>query len=41
MEKAIEICRLTKTYGKKRGVRDISLVVESGDVFGFLGPNGA
>ena len=41
MEKAIEICRLTKSYGKKRGVRDISLVVESGDVFGFLGPNGA
>ncbi|MDE5679347.1 MAG: ABC transporter ATP-binding protein [Lachnospiraceae bacterium] len=40
-EKAIEIYGLTKSYGKKRGVRDISLVVEKGDVFGFLGPNGA
>lgn len=40
-EKAIEIYGLTKSYGKKRGVRDISLVVERGDVFGFLGPNGA
>lgn len=41
MEKAIEISGLTKSYGKKRGVQDISLVVEKGDVFGFLGPNGA
>lgn len=40
-EKAIEIYGLTKSYGKKRGVRDISLVVERGDIFGFLGPNGA
>lgn len=38
---AIEIYNLTKTYGKKRGVSDISLMVEEGDIFGFLGPNGA
>ena len=38
---AIEICNLTKTYGKKRGVSGISLQVEEGDIFGFLGPNGA
>ena len=39
--KAIEIRGLTKTYGKHRGVEDISLFVEQGDIFGFLGPNGA
>ena len=38
---AMEIEGLTKTYGKKRGVRDISFAVEEGDIFGFLGPNGA
>lgn len=38
---AIEIRHLTKTYGKHRGVEDVSLSVEEGDIFGFLGPNGA
>lgn len=38
---AIEIRQLTKTYGKNRGVEDLSLTVEEGDIFGFLGPNGA
>lgn len=38
---AIEITHLTKNYGKRRGVKDISLTVEKGDIFGFLGPNGA
>lgn len=40
-ENAIEIKNLTKFYGKKRGVRNISLSVTEGDIFGFLGPNGA
>ena len=40
-ENAIEIKDLTKSYGKHRGVRDISLKVKAGDIFGFLGPNGA
>lgn len=40
-QNAIEITRLTKTYGKHRGVADISLQVRAGDMFGFLGPNGA
>ena len=39
--KAIEISNLTKSYGKKRGVKNISLTVKEGDIFGFLGPNGA
>lgn len=33
--------RLTKYYGKTRGIRDLDLKVESGDFFGFIGPNGA
>ncbi|MEH6991429.1 ABC transporter ATP-binding protein [Neobacillus drentensis] len=37
----IEIKNLTKTYGKARGISDISFNVEKGEVFGFIGPNGA
>ncbi len=33
--------RLTKSYGKRRGVVDLSFSVEPGEVFGYLGPNGA
>lgn len=40
-ENAIEIRGLTKSYGKHRGVSEISLEVKAGDIFGFLGPNGA
>lgn len=40
-EKVIEIEELTKSYGKHRGVTDLSLSVEQGEIFGFLGPNGA
>lgn len=35
------IDHLTKQYGKKTAVDDISLTVKKGDFFGFLGPNGA
>jgi len=38
---AIEIRNLTKTYGKARGITDISFNVEEGEIFGFIGPNGA
>ena len=41
MRNAIEINHLTKSYGKNRGVIDISLNVKEGDIFGFIGPNGA
>ncbi|MCA1058913.1 ABC transporter ATP-binding protein [Rossellomorea aquimaris] len=37
----IEIHSLTKTYGKSRGITDISFHVEEGEIFGFIGPNGA
>lgn len=32
---------LTKFYGKARGIKNVNLVVEEGDFFGFIGPNGA
>lgn len=38
---AIRLDRLAKTYGKRRGLVDLSLEVHRGEVFGFLGPNGA
>jgi ABC-2 type transport system ATP-binding protein len=37
----IKINNLTKTYGKSRGITDISFHVEEGEIFGFIGPNGA
>ncbi len=37
----IEVQGLTKTYGSKRAVDDISFTVSQGSVTGFLGPNGA
>lgn len=38
---AIDITGLTKTYGRDRGIEDVSLQVEEGEIFGFIGPNGA
>ena len=37
----IEVRNLTKSYGSKTAVNDISFKVEEGQVLGFLGPNGA
>lgn len=37
----IEIKNLTKNYGKARGIIDVSLNVEEGEILGFIGPNGA
>jgi ABC-2 type transport system ATP-binding protein len=41
MPPIIEIEKLTKSYGRHRGIVDIDLVVNEGEAFGFLGPNGA
>ena len=38
---AIRTDKLTKYYGKARGIIDLSLSVEEGEFFGFIGPNGA
>lgn len=32
---------LTKSYGKDKGVFDLSFQVSQGETFGYLGPNGA
>ena len=37
----IDVEHLTKDYGSGRGVFDVSFRVDKGEVFGFLGPNGA
>ena len=37
----IEVKHLTKRYGDKQAVNDISFKVEKGEILGFLGPNGA
>src|ERR1035438_10317373 len=41
MIQAIKTTGLTKTYGEKRALDDVNLVVPEGSIFGFLGPNGA
>ncbi|MCB0918885.1 MAG: ABC transporter ATP-binding protein [Actinobacteria bacterium] len=38
---AIETSGLTKTFGDVVAVSDLNLVVEPGEIFGFLGPNGS
>lgn len=37
----IEIEHLTKRYGDITAVSDLSIRIESGQIYGFLGPNGA
>ena len=38
MEPVIETERLTKRYGSSRGIEEISISVDRGEVFGFPGP---
>lgn len=37
----IEVKGLTKSYGRHRGITDVSFDVMDGEFFGFIGPNGA
>lgn len=37
----IEVRNLSKHYGDKKAVDDISFKAEDGEILGFLGPNGA
>ncbi len=37
----IEVENLTKLYGRRPAIRDISFTVGRGEIVGFLGPNGA
>ena len=38
---AIEITGLSKSYDGVNAVRNLSLTVQQGEIFGLLGPNGA
>lgn len=41
MEPVIEITDLSKFYGSVRGIENVNLEVEEGEIFGFIGQNGA
>ena len=40
-DKAVEVLHLVKNYGDVRAVKDISFEVKRGELFAFLGLNGA
>ena len=37
----LEIRNLSKTYGTKMAVNNLSFTIEDGDIMGFIGKNGA
>ncbi len=37
----IDIQHLTKDYGQGKGVFDVTLAIDKGEVYGYLGPNGS
>jgi len=41
MSAIIQTNKLTKSYGRSRGILDVTFDIQEGEVFGFLGPNGA
>lgn len=41
MSTIIHTSTLSKSYGKSRGILEVTFSIEEGEVFGFLGPNGA
>jgi ABC-type transporter Mla maintaining outer membrane lipid asymmetry ATPase subunit MlaF len=41
MTAVIETEKLTKSYGVHRGIIEVDLEVQAGEIFGFLRPNGA
>ncbi|MFB9277504.1 ABC transporter ATP-binding protein [Cohnella cellulosilytica] len=41
MDKIVEVEAVTKLYRNRRGIRDVTLNVRQGDVYGLFGPNGA
>ena len=41
MPAIIQTNQLTKSYGRSRGIMDVTFDIQEGEVFGFLGPNGA
>jgi ABC-2 type transport system ATP-binding protein len=41
MEAALELKRVTKTFGSVTAVQELDLAVPAGGLYGFIGPNGA
>ncbi len=41
MSSTIEIDRLSHSYGTRLALNEVSLRIEAGEIFGFLGPNGS
>ncbi|MDR7076537.1 ABC-2 type transport system ATP-binding protein [Neobacillus niacini] len=41
MEKAVVIAGMTKQYSNGRGIQNINLTINEGEIVGILGPNGA
>ena len=41
MENVLEIKNLSKFFGKTKVVDNINLNIKPGEIYGFLGPNGA
>jgi len=41
MEPVIETQKLTKDYGQHRGVVNLTMSINQGEIFGYLGPNGS
>jgi ABC-2 type transport system ATP-binding protein len=41
MMEALRITHLSKRFGQVQAVQDLTLSIETGEIFGFLGPNGA
>ena len=40
-EIVIELKNLRKYYGRSRGIEDVSMKINKGDIYGFIGPNGS
>jgi ABC-2 type transport system ATP-binding protein len=40
-DQALQVDAVTKTFGQRAAVDDVSFAVRPGEVFGFLGPNGS
>ena len=38
---AVEISKITKSFGTLKAVDEVSFNIEKGELFGLLGPNGA
>ena len=41
LDDGLNITKISKTYGNKKVVRDVSISIKRGEIVGLLGPNGA